>query len=67
MCVYDNGKILDDFICQEEVEDCANYTEYNEYIGDEEMALLCCVGWRVDNFRDNDYYADWLEEEDGEE
>lgn len=66
LCAYENGEVLEDYICQEEVEDCANDTEYNEYVGDEEMALLTCVGWRVDSFRDNNYYADWLEDEEDE-
>jgi endonuclease I len=66
LCAYENGEVLEDYICQEEVEDCANDTEYNEYVGDEEMALLACVGWRVDSFRNNDYYADWLEDEEDE-
>jgi hypothetical protein len=66
LCAYENGEILEDYICQEEVEDCANDTEYNEYVGDEEMALLACVGWRVDFFRENNYYADWLEDEEDE-
>jgi hypothetical protein len=39
LCAYENGEILEDYICQEEVEDCANDTEYNEYVGDEEMAF----------------------------
>lgn len=64
LCAYENGEVLEDYICQEEVEDCANDTEFNEYIGDEEMVLLACVGWRVDSFRENDYYADWLDDEE---
>lgn len=62
LCAYTNGKMFDDFICQEEVEDCARENE--EYPNDEEMALLCCVGWRVDEFKKQGYKGDWLVEND---
>jgi hypothetical protein len=60
-CAYTDGKMFSDFICQEEVEDCARENE--EYPNDEEMALLCCVGWRVDGFKNQGYKGDWLYKE----
>jgi len=36
----------------------------SEYKDDLEMALLTCIGWRVDNFKDNGYIADWMEDEE---
>lgn len=64
MVCYENGKVLKDYICLEEVMDCLKdmqKEEPNEKY-EEGSALLCSVGWRLDGFRDNNYVADWLEE-----
>jgi len=62
LCAYTNGKMFEDFICMEAVEDCSQID--SEYKDDLEMALLTCIGWRVDNFKDNGYIADWMEDEE---
>ena len=64
MVCYENGKVLKDYICLEEVldglEDMRKEEPNEDY--EEGSALLCAVGWRLDNFRDDGYKADWIEE-----
>ncbi len=67
IAVYENGVVLKDWICQEEIDDCLEdmikNNEEDEEI-EEDNALLCCIGWRVDKFKDDGYFADWLEIEE---
>lgn len=66
MAVYENGNVLHDWICQEEIQDCLDdmikSKEDDEDEIEEDNALLCCISWRVDKFKDNGYLADWIEE-----
>lgn len=64
MVAYPNSKVLRDFICQEEVDDCLEDMRKEEpkKNHEEDIALMCCIGWRIDEFRNNDYSAEWLEE-----
>jgi hypothetical protein len=66
---YPNGKVLRDYICEESVQDC-----YNDMKKDNpkeqcymDQALMVCVGWRIDEFRDQGYKADWLDDEEDNE
>jgi len=64
MICYENGSVLKDFICQEEIndglEDMKKEESNSKYKEDD--SLLCAVGWRLDKYRDDGYKADWLEE-----
>ncbi|MDD4779087.1 MAG: hypothetical protein PHT02_00590 [Tissierellia bacterium] len=66
MVCYENGKVLKDFICQELVDDVLadmQKEEPNEKYK-EDVALMCCVGCRIDEYRDKGYIADWFEEDE---
>lgn len=65
---YSNDCTLIDFIVDEEVNDCLEYNIKNEPNEEHtfDSTLLACVGWRIDKFREDNYYANWLEDEEGE-
>jgi hypothetical protein len=64
MACYENGKVLKDYISQEEIndglEDMRKENPNDNFKEDD--SLLCAVGWRLDKFRDDGYKACWLED-----